>query len=137
MPSYDRRIARLVQKYRKDKDRKEWALLESDGPKVLKWFGTKKPSDEAVSKEERRIQYFKHKGAAEYVDKIPGGLADKGPPEDVSPEQVAKGIKVEMEHTDDEDIAREITYDHLTEDPRYYDKLEKVEKKAYSYDRRK
>lgn len=133
--SYDRRVARLVQKYREDKDRKEWALLESDGPKVLKWFGTKKPSEEQVQKEEARIQYFKHKGA-KYVDKIPGGLADKGPPKGVDPKQVEKGIKVELEHTDDKDLAREIAYDHLTEDPKYYDKLETIEKHGYSYDRR-
>jgi hypothetical protein len=28
-----------------------------------------------------------------------------------------------MEHTDDEEIAREIAMDHLTEDPKYYTKL--------------
>jgi len=61
-------------------------------------------------------------------DKLPGGLGDKGPPKDVDPKQVAKGIKVEMEHTEDEAVAREITYDHLTEDPKYYDKLETIEK---------
>lgn len=64
MYDFDRRTARLVEKYRKDKDRKEWALLESDGPRVLKWFGTTKPSDERVLKEERRIQYFKHHSAS-------------------------------------------------------------------------
>ena len=60
-------------------------------------------------------------------DKVPGGLADKGPPKGVNPEQVAKGVKVEMEHTDDPAIAREIAHDHLTEDPKYYDKLETIE----------
>jgi len=60
-------------------------------------------------------------------DKIPGGLADKGEPKDLNPKQLEKGIKIEMEHTDDEDIAREIATDHLTEDPLYYDKLEKIE----------
>jgi hypothetical protein len=65
---------------------------------------------------------------AKYDDQLPGGLADKGPPKDVDPKQVEKGIKVEMEHTDDPDVAREISYDHLTEAPRYYDKLETIEK---------
>lgn len=73
--------------------------------------------------------------AAQYEDKIPGGLADKGPPPGVSKTQVEKGIKVEMEHTDDKEVAREITYDHLTEDPKYYDKLETIEKSA-GYNRR-
>jgi len=38
-----------------------------------------------------------------------------------------KGIKIEKEHTDDESQAREIAMDHLWEDPKYYDKLEKIE----------
>ena len=32
-----------------------------------------------------------------------------------------------MEHTDDPSLAREIARDHLTEDPAYYDKLERME----------
>ncbi len=62
-------------------------------------------------------------------DQIPGGLADKGPPKGVDPKQIEKGVKVEKEHTNDPAIAREIALDHLTEDPRYYDKLEKIEEK--------
>lgn len=58
---------------------------------------------------------------------IPGGLADKKEPSDFDPEQLKKGIKVEMEHTNDRATAREIAMDHLTEDPKYYDKLEKIE----------
>ena len=42
-------------------------------------------------------------------------------------DQLRKGIKVEMEHTDDEDKSREIAMDHLWEDPNYYTKLSKVE----------
>ncbi len=40
-----------------------------------------------------------------------------------------KGIKVEMEHTDDPQIAEKIAKDHLWEDLDYYDKLAKIEKK--------
>lgn len=58
---YLSRQAVLRQKYHEEKDRQEWALMDSKGERVLKWFGTRKPSDEAVLKEERRIQYFKHK----------------------------------------------------------------------------
>jgi hypothetical protein len=39
-----------------------------------------------------------------------------------------KGIKVEMEHTDNKRIAREIAKDHLFEDIYYYKKLSKIEK---------
>jgi len=53
----------LKQLYRKETKRKEWALVSKSNPKkVLKWFGARKPSKERVLKEERRIQYFKHKG---------------------------------------------------------------------------
>lgn len=37
-----------------------WALVSKDGDKVLKWFGTSKPSDKEVAREERRVNYFKH-----------------------------------------------------------------------------
>ena len=37
-----------------------------------------------------------------------------------------KGIKVESEHTSDKRIAREIATDHLKEDKKYYEKLEKA-----------
>lgn len=67
---------------------------------------------------------------AEYKDQIPGGLADKKKPSDFNEDQLRKGIKVELEHTDDRTKAREIAMDHLTEDPKYYDKLEKIEKHA-------
>ncbi len=42
---------------------------------------------------------------------------------------LAKGMKVELEHTEDEEIALEIAMDHLSEDPDYYDKLQKIENK--------
>lgn len=60
----DGRTAVLRKKRRKDKGRSEWALMDSKGERVLKWFGPEKPSEERVEKEERRIQYFKHKGSS-------------------------------------------------------------------------
>lgn len=62
-------------------------------------------------------------------DKIPGGLADKTKGK-FDPKQLAKGIKVEMEHTNDKSLAREIAKDHLVEDPKYYDHLLEMEKKV-------
>ena len=41
--------------------------------------------------------------------------------------QLEKGIKVEMEHTKSRLKAKEIAMDHLFEDPKYYDKLKKIE----------
>ena len=42
--------------------------------------------------------------------------------------KLMKGIKVEMEHTNDVRIAAEIAMDHLWEDINYYEKLAKIEK---------
>ena len=43
----------------KNTDKKEWALVSKDDPKkILKWFGPKKPSEEQVQKEERRVEYW-------------------------------------------------------------------------------
>jgi hypothetical protein len=67
------------------------------------------------------IKTFEHK------DRIPGGLADKKKPEDFDYNQLQKGIKIELEHTSDPLIAQEIAMDHLTEDDKYYDKLEIIE----------
>ena len=40
--------------------------------------------------------------------------------------QLSMGIKVEMEHTNKFDVAKEIALNHLAEDPEYYTKLNKV-----------
>lgn len=42
-------------------------------------------------------------------------------------DQLKKGTKIEMEHTNQVNKAREIAMDHLYEDPNYYTKLEKIE----------
>jgi len=62
-----------------------------------------------------------------YLDKIPGGLADKKSPSDFNRDDLDKGVKVELEHTVDPSVALAIAMDHLMEDERYYDKLEIVE----------
>jgi len=55
--------------------------------------------------------------------KLPGGVGDQTPTSQVDPIQLSTGIQIEMEHTNDLDIAKEIAMDHLTEDPKYYSKL--------------
>lgn len=72
------RLAILRKKYRKEKGRSEWALLDSKGKRVLRWFGLQKPSEEHVKKEERRIQYFKHHGSAP-VQEAPSDLYERFP----------------------------------------------------------
>lgn len=44
------------------------------------------------------------------------------------PKQLAKGVKVEHEHTNNKEIAKAIAKAHLSEDPKYYIKLSKIEK---------
>jgi len=66
---------------------------------------------------------------SKHVDEIPGGFADKKKPKDYSADQLAKGIKVEMEHTNDPEKAKEIAMDHLEEFPTYYTALDEMEKK--------
>ena len=68
---------------------------------------------------------------------VKGGYGDGYPDENFSVEQLNKGIKVELEHTNDPWIAKEITKDHLVEESRvkditpidsvYYDDLEQME----------
>ncbi len=65
----------------------------------------------------------------EYRDRIPGGKADKRKPGDFDQKQLEMGIRVEREHTKDDNLAREIAMDHLEEDPLYYSHLIKMEKK--------
>jgi len=80
-------------------------------------------------------------------DKISGGLADDKSLGDVAKHhgieldelrlEFNKGLKVEMEHTDDEKVAKEIAKDHLMEDPKYYTKLKTVEEGNFPMIRRK
>jgi 8-oxo-dGTP pyrophosphatase MutT (NUDIX family) len=69
---------------------------------------------------------------------IPGGESE-GIPEDWFPkDQIAKGVKVEAEHTGNKEVAKEIPKDHLAEKSKkkddieknkYYDYLDAMEKK--------
>ena len=69
---------------------------------------------------------------------LKGGLADNKTLNDIAKKhkvslndietQAKKGLKVEKEHTSNHKEAMEIVKDHLTEDPKYYDKLATIEK---------
>jgi hypothetical protein len=61
-------------------------------------------------------------------EKIPGGLGAGKPDSAFNAKALAAGIKVEMEHTTSRKVAKEIAKDHLTEDPKYYEKLKTIEK---------
>lgn len=72
------RTSILRKRFREEKDRSEWALLDSKGKRVLRWFGPEKPSKERVEKEERRIQFFKHRGSSD-GDWVPAGGGTEEP----------------------------------------------------------
>lgn len=48
-------------------------------------------------------------------------------PVDQIRQELKRGMEVELEHTDDEDMANEIARDHLSELPDYYTRLKKME----------
>ena len=47
--------------------------------------------------------------------------------------QLQAGIKIELEHTSDKKVAKEIALDHLNELPDYYKRLEKIEDWSFTY----
>ncbi len=97
---------------------------------------------EAISDKDGRINWNKFADVAptlprpdaQLFDKLvkdaeamTGGLADGKPASSYSDEQLQKGIKVEMEHTNDPKVAEEIAKDHLEENAKYYDHLDEME----------
>jgi hypothetical protein len=62
-------------------------------------------------------------------DHLPGGKADNLEDDEFDSDSLEDAKKHEGEHTKNKKIAKEIAKDHLKEDPKYYDKLARVEKK--------
>lgn len=56
-----------------------------------------------------------------------GGYADRYDIgyDDVSPRQLALGTRHELEHTENQSIARRIALDHLAKDPDYYKRVDR------------
>lgn len=63
-------------------------------------------------------------------ERIPGGLSEGKDRSEYDSKEMAMGIKVEMEHTEDPEVAKEIAADHLEEIPDYYTRLKKMEQEA-------
>jgi hypothetical protein len=89
--------------------------------------------DKSEEKEEKPLDNF-DKAIANKIEFhnnpniIVGGRGDNLTPKDVDPSEYKKGLKVEMEHTNNKDIASEIALDHLAEDDHYYTHLEGIHK---------
>lgn len=62
------------------------------------------------------------------ADQLSGGAADNVSDTHFDTKKLEQGANHEREHTDDDQIAKEIAKDHLSEDPAYYDKQEALEK---------
>jgi hypothetical protein len=63
-------------------------------------------------------------------DSISIGKHNADPDDKFNAEELAMGIKIEMEHTENEDIAKAIAKDHLNELKDYYTRLKKMEEEA-------
>jgi hypothetical protein len=77
------------------------------------------------------------------MEKLKGGLSDNKTLQDIAKkhsnnktydkvllglkQQLTMGLKVEVEHTNNKNEAKEVAMDHLFEDPKYYTKLRKME----------
>ena len=55
--SFDR-VSVLRKRHNDKTNQTEWALMDSEGKRVLEWYGKQKPSEERIKKSEKRIQWF-------------------------------------------------------------------------------
>ena len=84
--------------------------------------GRKKKMNESEIKDVKLYDLAKQHSKSESTEKISKMY-------NILKRQLKKGMKVEMEHEMGVKKAKKIAMDHLKEDPKYYDKLEKVENK--------
>jgi hypothetical protein len=80
-----------------------------------------KPLEPDFNMNARMVNYLQDKYEGRHIAGIKEGAVDKE-----KLKQIKKGIEVEMEHTDDPKLALKIAMDHIKEDPKYYDKLDKA-----------
>jgi GNAT superfamily N-acetyltransferase len=91
------------------------------------------PSDFKVTSESNKINIELSENIKEQLAKGMSlrDIADKhGISFEELSKEAKKGVKVEMEHTDDVKVAYDIAKDHLFEDPKYYTKLATIEELA-------
>jgi len=92
--------------------------LDSDIHKFAEWL--KMDADELENEIYEILSSFLYHGL--FNEMIRSGKKGK-----INKEELEMGIKVEHEHTDNDEIAKRIALDHLTEDNKYYTKLKKME----------
>ena len=84
--------------------------------------GRKKKMNESEIKDVKLFDLAKQHSKSESSEKISKMY-------NILKRQLKKGMKVEMEHSMGVKKAKKIAMDHLKEDPKYYDKLDKIENK--------
>ena len=100
---------------------------------ILKLFSQDKEiTDDDVHALAERLQMSPHDLEEQIYGILRGllkGGKSGGEKNPVDEKELAMGIQVETEHTQDKDIAEKISRDHLAEDPKYYTKLKEMESK--------
>jgi len=104
---------------------------------IWTWNDAPKNEDDDYKEVDATPTKMKYLKEQEETEEIPGGLSSGLSVEEIAEEhdvsveeiedQLAKGIKVETEHTPNTALAAEIAMDHLMEDPKYYDHLTDME----------
>jgi len=128
-------LAFIIYNFLKDKETKKESidysirlnsLVEIRGVDEKEWEKAKKAFKKSYGKEPTEDRDFAivmsiYKKMTESLQEV----AEPAKEEDVDPEELAMGIEVEMEHTDDKEEAKKIALQHLAEVPDYYSKLKK------------
>ena len=120
----------------KDKPMKKHVRRFWEGAKKVGKEGFLDVKEKALQEGPQQYLDYRKRQEKKAEDLVHGGKADNKPDSDFPSEQIDKGMKVEREHTDNPQIAKEVAKDHLTEDKKYYDHLKEmedkyVEKKAF------
>jgi len=112
----------------------DYARFRQEDPKkfVKESFRTKKMNKDTsiILGKDKKTKHYKLQSVLirKAPDSIKGGLADGIPDRAFNKRELNKGIKVEFEHVDKRNLAKEISKDHLSEDKNYYKKLATIEK---------
>lgn len=117
----------VIKPYRDPEFGKTYGIFDLGGKLLIGEFSSWSEAEKGAD----RAKYIITK-TEKSIERIPGGLASGKNPADFDPEQLEIGMKVELEHSGDADMAREIAMDHLIEDSDYYRKLAVMEGKSYA-----
>lgn len=115
-------IREWIAKHDKAKDEDFHAFVEGMGLNVHKAEGVVYEMANELAK--------KAEAGKSTSDIVSGGRADRASASDYPSAQISKGIKVEKEHTNNPELAKQIAMDHLEEFPDYYTRLDKMEEEA-------